>query len=89
MRSTWGLAGPSRTASLCGALGLGGAEGLVRSMGHEVRVIQPGSVSTDMQECTDDEKAEAIANHEMLYAEELAEAILFALTRSERALKQL
>ena len=50
----------------------------------KVTVIQPGSVGTDMQECSDDEKREAIANHEMLYAEELAETILFALTRSER-----
>jgi NAD(P)-dependent dehydrogenase (short-subunit alcohol dehydrogenase family) len=50
----------------------------------KVSVIQPGSVGTDMQECTDEEKREAIANHEMLYAEEIAEAILFALTRSER-----
>jgi NADP-dependent 3-hydroxy acid dehydrogenase YdfG len=50
----------------------------------KISVIQPGSVSTDMQECSDDEKAEAIANHEMLYAEEIAEAIVFSLTRSER-----
>jgi 3-hydroxy acid dehydrogenase / malonic semialdehyde reductase len=51
----------------------------------KVTVIQPGSVGTDMQECTDDEKREAIANHEMLYAEEVAETIVFALSRSERA----
>ena len=50
----------------------------------KVTVIQPGSVGTDMQECTEDEKREAIANHEMLYAEELAETIVFALTRSAR-----
>lgn len=50
----------------------------------KVTVIQPGSVGTDMQECSDDEKREAIANHEMLYAEEIAESIVFALTRSER-----
>jgi len=51
----------------------------------KVTVIQPGSVATPMQECSDDEKARAIANDEMLYAEEIAEAILFALTRSSRA----
>ena len=34
-----------------------------------------------MQECSDEEKAEAIANHEMLYAEDVAETIVFALTR--------
>jgi 3-hydroxy acid dehydrogenase/malonic semialdehyde reductase len=51
----------------------------------KVSVIQPGSVATPMQECSDDEKQEAIDKGEMLYAEEIAETILFALTRSERA----
>jgi NAD(P)-dependent dehydrogenase (short-subunit alcohol dehydrogenase family) len=51
----------------------------------KVSVVQPGSVSTPMQECSDDEKRQAIDEDEMLYAEEIAEAILFALTRSERA----
>lgn len=49
-----------------------------------VSVIEPGSVGTDMQECSVDEQREAIARHEMLYAEEIAEAILFTLSRSER-----
>jgi 3-hydroxy acid dehydrogenase/malonic semialdehyde reductase len=47
-----------------------------------VSVIQPGSVDTDMQECSPDEKQEAVARHEMLHAEEVAEAIAFVLTRS-------
>ncbi|UYY78511.1 SDR family oxidoreductase [Sphingomonas sp. R1] len=47
----------------------------------KVSVIQPGSVDTDMQECSDDEKAEAVAKAEMLHAEEIAEAIRFVLTR--------
>ena len=51
----------------------------------KVSVVQPGSVATPMQECSDAEKRDAIANHEMLYAEEIAEAIHFVLTRSERA----
>lgn len=51
----------------------------------KVSVIQPGSVATPMQECSDEEKRRAVAEHEMLYAEEIAEAIQFALTRSERA----
>jgi 3-hydroxy acid dehydrogenase/malonic semialdehyde reductase len=51
----------------------------------KVSLIQPGAVGTDMQEVSDEEEREAIADHEMLYAEEIAEAILFALTRSERA----
>jgi len=50
-----------------------------------VSVIQPGSVATDMQECTEEEKREAIAKDEMLHAVEVAEAIVFVLTRSERA----
>jgi 3-hydroxy acid dehydrogenase/malonic semialdehyde reductase len=48
-------------------------------------VIQPGSVSSPMQECSETEKAQAIARHEMLYAEEIADVIAFALSRSERA----
>jgi 3-hydroxy acid dehydrogenase/malonic semialdehyde reductase len=51
----------------------------------KVSVIQPGSVSTPMQECSDDDKQKAIADHQMLYADEIADAILFALTRSARA----
>jgi NAD(P)-dependent dehydrogenase (short-subunit alcohol dehydrogenase family) len=51
----------------------------------KVSVIQPGSVSTPMQECDDDEKRQAIEQHEMLYAEEVADVIVFALTRSKRA----
>jgi 3-hydroxy acid dehydrogenase/malonic semialdehyde reductase len=51
----------------------------------KVSVIQPGSVSTPMQECSDEEKQQAITQHEMLYAEEVADVIAFALTRSERA----
>ncbi|ODP37751.1 SDR family oxidoreductase [Sphingomonas turrisvirgatae] len=51
----------------------------------KVSVIEPGSVGTDMQECSTDEQRDAIARHEMLHADEIAEAILFTLTRSERA----
>jgi 3-hydroxy acid dehydrogenase / malonic semialdehyde reductase len=50
----------------------------------KVSVIQPGSVASDMQECSDDEKKAAIANDEMLHATEVADAIRFVLTRSER-----
>jgi len=51
----------------------------------KVSVVQPGSVATPMQECSEADKAQAIADHRMLYAEEIAEAIHFVLTRSERA----
>ena len=50
-----------------------------------VSVIEPGSVATPMQECSDEEKEEALRQQEMLHAEEVAEAILFALTRSAGA----
>ena len=48
-----------------------------------VTLIEPGSVGTDMQECSLEEQRAAIARHEMLYAEDVAEAIHFALTRPE------
>lgn len=48
----------------------------------KVSVVQPGSVDTDMQECSADEKREAVAAQQMLQAEEIAEAIRFILTRS-------
>ncbi len=47
-----------------------------------VGVIQPGSVDTDMQQCSEAEKREAVARREMLHAVEIAEAIRFVLTRS-------
>jgi 3-hydroxy acid dehydrogenase/malonic semialdehyde reductase len=50
----------------------------------KITVIQPGSTGTDMQPCSPEEQREAIARHEMLYAEDIAEGILFALTRSQR-----
>lgn len=49
-----------------------------------VTVIEPGSVGSDMQECTAEEQRDAIARGEMLFSEEIAEAIVFALTRSPR-----
>ncbi|MCD2322772.1 SDR family oxidoreductase [Sphingomonas sp. IC-56] len=47
----------------------------------KVSVIQPGSVETDMQECTDEEKAEAVKKQQMLHSEEVADAIVWVLTR--------
>jgi NAD(P)-dependent dehydrogenase (short-subunit alcohol dehydrogenase family) len=49
----------------------------------KVSVVQPGSVDTDMQECSEDEKREAVAKQQMLQAGEVAEAIQFVLTRSQ------
>lgn len=50
----------------------------------KVSLIAPGSVATDMQPCSPAEQAEAVARDEMLHAAEIAEAILFILTRSAR-----
>lgn len=47
-----------------------------------VSVIQPGSVDTPMQECDEAAKQQAVTKGEMLPPEEVAEAILFVLTRS-------
>jgi 3-hydroxy acid dehydrogenase/malonic semialdehyde reductase len=48
----------------------------------KVSVIQPGSVDTAMQQCSTEEKRAAVAVGEMLDPAEIAEAILFVLTRS-------
>jgi NADP-dependent 3-hydroxy acid dehydrogenase YdfG len=52
--------------------------------GIKVSVIEPGSVGSDMQPCDSEEQRQAIARAEMLYAEEIADAVLFVLSRSER-----
>lgn len=51
----------------------------------KVSVIQPGAVATPMQPANEEEQQAAVASHQMLHAEEIAEAIRFVLTRSERA----
>ncbi len=56
----------------------------VAGKGIRVGVLQPGSVETDMQQCSDEEKRAAIAAGEMLPPEDIAEAIGFMLTRSPR-----
>jgi len=50
----------------------------------KVTLVEPGSVGADMQESSPEEQQQKIDRFEMLYAEELADAIWFALTRSER-----
>lgn len=56
----------------------------VQEKNIKVTLIEPGSVGADMQEKSPEEQREAIEKMEMLYAEELAETILFTLTRSMR-----
>ncbi len=48
----------------------------------KVSVMQPGSVDTDMQQCAPAEKVEAVAGEEVLEPAEIADAVLFVLTRS-------
>jgi NAD(P)-dependent dehydrogenase (short-subunit alcohol dehydrogenase family) len=49
-----------------------------------VTLIEPGSVDTDMQQCSEEEKREAVAREAMLHASDIAEGIVFALTRPQR-----
>jgi NADP-dependent 3-hydroxy acid dehydrogenase YdfG len=49
-----------------------------------VGLIEPGTVGTDMQEADADEQRQKIARHEMLYAEDVAEAVEFLLDRPAR-----
>jgi 3-hydroxy acid dehydrogenase/malonic semialdehyde reductase len=50
-----------------------------------VTVIQPGATATDMQEASEEEKEAAVADEEMLCAVDVADSIMFALTRPERS----
>ncbi len=50
----------------------------------KVTWIEPGATGADMQKASPEEQREKIAREEMLYAEELADTIVFALTRSAR-----
>jgi len=50
-----------------------------------VSLVEPGSVGTDMQDMSREEQRAAIDRHEMLFAEDLAEAIRWIVTRPPRA----
>ncbi len=50
----------------------------------KVTLIEPGMVSADLQGLPVEEQREKVAKDEMLYAEELADTIIFSLTRSAR-----
>lgn len=56
----------------------------VADMNIRVSSIQPGSVKSDMQESSPEEQELAITRHEMLAAEEIAEAVQFIITRAAR-----
>ncbi len=50
----------------------------------KVTLIEPGMVSADLQGLPVEEQREKVAEHKMLLAEELADTIVFSLTRSAR-----
>lgn len=50
--------------------------------GIRVTLIEPGAIGTGMQPCTPQERAQQVAEHKMLPPAEVAEAIMFAATRS-------
>jgi 3-hydroxy acid dehydrogenase / malonic semialdehyde reductase len=56
----------------------------VAGRGVRVSLIEPGTVGSDMQAADAAAQREKIARHEMLYAEDVADAIVFMLTRPER-----
>jgi NADP-dependent 3-hydroxy acid dehydrogenase YdfG len=49
-----------------------------------VTLIEPGSVGSDMQEESPAEQRKSIAKSEMLKAEDIAECVIYCLTRPER-----
>jgi NAD(P)-dependent dehydrogenase (short-subunit alcohol dehydrogenase family) len=68
-----------------------GVEGFAASLrkelndkGIRVTLIQPGAVDTDMQPQSTAEKKSAAEQHEMLYAADIAAAVIYALSQDER-----
>jgi NADP-dependent 3-hydroxy acid dehydrogenase YdfG len=73
------------TATKAGIQGF--ADSFRKEMGEKnvrVSLIEPGSVGSDMQECSPEEQRKKIAKAEMLRAEDIAELVTFILTRPER-----
>lgn len=56
----------------------------VAGRGVRVTLIEPGTTGSDMQEPSADEQRTMIAEHEMLAAEDVADAIAYALSRPPR-----
>lgn len=56
----------------------------VNAQGIKVTLIEPGAVGTDMQPVPVDEQREQEQKGEMLVAEDIANAVVFALTQPER-----
>ena len=56
----------------------------MNELGIKVTLIEPGAVGTDMQPVSKDEEKEKQENLEMLKAEDIARAVLYALTQPAR-----
>jgi NADP-dependent 3-hydroxy acid dehydrogenase YdfG len=56
----------------------------VNEKGIRVTLIEPGAVDTDMQPQTTEDKKSATEDHEMLQAEDIAAAVIYALSQDER-----
>jgi NADP-dependent 3-hydroxy acid dehydrogenase YdfG len=68
-----------------------GVEGFAESLRKEVNekgiritLIEPGAVDTDMQPQSTEEKKSATEEHNMLKAEDIAAAVIYALSQDER-----
>jgi len=57
----------------------------VEERGIRVSLVEPGAIGSDMQETSPEEQREKIARHEMLCAEDIAEAVGFIVKRPTRA----
>jgi 3-hydroxy acid dehydrogenase / malonic semialdehyde reductase len=56
----------------------------LRDAGIAVSTVSPGSVGSDMQECSVEHQRQLIEREEMLYAEDVADAAMWILTRPHR-----
>lgn len=56
----------------------------VNPKGINVTLIEPGAVDTDMQESPQDEKRKMVEEMEMLAADDIAQAVVYVLSQSER-----
>jgi 3-hydroxy acid dehydrogenase / malonic semialdehyde reductase len=56
----------------------------VEERGIRVGLVEPGSVGSDMQNSTSEEQREKIVRHEMLCADDIADAVTYMLTRPPR-----
>ncbi|RYG36344.1 MAG: SDR family oxidoreductase [Burkholderiales bacterium] len=73
------------TATKSGIQGF--ADAFRKEMGEKkirVSLIEPGAVGSDMQECSPEEQRAKIAEAKMLKAEDIAELVMFILTRPSR-----